>query len=76
MKVVMNPSNRPQMPSFRDDWLALQDPAGRTGLPSLQSADSVKLSVALEGLLREVGQDGSQESLQYLERTKARQQGE
>ena len=50
--------------------------AGGTGFSDIESIASMKVAKALEGLLRQVGQDCCEEPFQYLERTQAGQQGE
>jgi hypothetical protein len=50
--------------------------AGGTGFTDIESATSMREAKALEGLLRQIGQDCCKEPLQYLERTQVRQQGE
>jgi hypothetical protein len=50
--------------------------AARTGYSDIESIESLKGAIALEGLLRKIGQDCCEEPLQYLERTQAWQQGE
>jgi len=50
--------------------------AGGTGFTDIESVTSLREAKALEGLLREIGQDCRKEPLQYLERTQVWQQGE
>ncbi len=50
--------------------------AGGTGFTDIESVTSLREVKALEGLLKQIGQDCCKEPLQYLERTQAWQQGE
>ena len=54
----------------------IEHKAGGTGYSNTESIASLKEAAALEGLLRQIGQDCCKEPLQYLERTQAGQQGE